>query len=321
MLKDSYNRKHTYLRVSVTDRCNLKCTYCMPEEGFCQLAHEDVLRNEEFLTLISIFHSLGINKVRFTGGEPLVRKGVMDLIEETAKEMPKLELALTTNGVNLGQHLERLKKTGMKKLNISLDTLNRERFNTVTGRDFLDQVLASIDKALAMDFFDIKINIVLMEETLGELKDFLSYFKDQDMALRFIEMMPELSNKPSSEYVPSSRLEEKLHELGELTRVSHMDTQVATMYTLVHNHREYKIGIIPPISHSFCGKCNRLRLTADGQLKSCLYSNEEYNLKDLLRKDASREEIVKHITEAVLAKGREKVRNQSKDRTMSKIGG
>ncbi len=323
MLTDRYLRNHTYLRVSLTDRCNLRCRYCMPGDGISLLPHDHVLRNEEFLELIDIFVEMGVTKVRFTGGEPLVRKGALDIIRETRRQHPDLELALTTNGVLLNDYLDGLEEAGVRRLNISLDTLSRERFLDLTGKDRLDRVLESIKGALERAFFDIKINTVLYKETLDELSLLLDYFRDRPIALRFIEMMPAIGGQGEKDFIAGQRIIEALKERGILKRNQTVDTQVALMYDFFQQESHYKIGIIPPISHNFCSRCNRLRLTADGFLKTCLFAPEEFSLRDILRKGESRQVIQDLIGDALSVKGRRRnISTESEvSRTMSRIGG
>lgn len=322
MLTDKYLRRHTYLRLSVTDRCNLRCSYCMPEDGVCLMPHEEILRIEEFITFIDIFQQMGITKIRFTGGEPLVRNGLMEIINETANRFPHLDLAITTNGVLLKKFLPDLEKAGVKRLNISLDTLDRDRFKNITGRDRLQEVINSIEAALDHPFFNIKINTVLYQETLGELPQFLEWFRGKPVALRFIEMMAEVGGGEESDFVPAARLEERFKQLGTFKHAGDMDQQVATMYTLDYQGDRYKIGIIPPVSHGFCSRCNRLRLTADGHLKTCLFSKLEHDLKTMLRSGAPVDEIKQEIIRAVGVKDQEKGSSPGEiSRTMSKIGG
>lgn len=323
MLTDRYLRRHNYLRLSVTDRCNLRCVYCVPADDFCHLPHESILRNEEFIRLIDVFVSLGIDKIRFTGGEPLIRKGLMDIIRTVRERYPSIELALTTNGMLLKEHLPGLKDAGVKRLNISLDTLDHDRFFRITGAHGLERVLESIDAAVSMNFFSVKINVVLMPETLDELEDFLRFLRGKHAVLRFIEMMPDIGGDSGKPFMPAHALIARLQELGTLERQGRRDSQVAMMYSLARDGEEYPIGIIPPVSHGFCGKCNRLRLTADGQLKSCLYSKDEFNLKDVIRSGASDNEITAEIRKAVDGKGEDRIVNtgDAVSRTMSKIGG
>jgi cyclic pyranopterin phosphate synthase len=298
MLKDNFSRKIDYLRISITDKCNLRCTYCMPQ-GVELLDHDEVLRNEEFVYFIRIFADLGIKKVRFTGGEPLVRKGFMDILAGTRSICPDLELCITTNGVLLDTALSGLRELGIKKLNISLDSLSREGFKRITRRDYFDRVISNIEKASDMDFFEIKINTVLHENILNELDDFLEYFKGKNVTLRFIEKMPFAGSSDKGE-IRSGDLLRELEQRGNISRNGPSDTRVAMMYNFKYKDKyNIKIGIIPPISHSFCSRCNRLRLTCDGQLRACLHSDNEFDLKTASRMDMGREVIEKIIISAV----------------------
>ncbi len=332
MLTDTYFRKHTYLRVSITDKCNLRCAYCMPPGGIEILEHDEVLRNEEFTRLIRIFSIMGVDKIRFTGGEPLVRKGFINIISDSRAISPNLDLALTTNGILLGNFLDDLARYRLRKLNISLDTLSRSRFAEITGSDSMDTVINNIEKAISYKSFDIKINAVLLESALSEIEDFLEFIKDKPVKLRFIEKMPFNGIKDNFKFVSSHQLVDILKTFGSLERNRHIDTNVAMMYDLTYRDK-YKIaiGIIPPVSHKFCQSCNRLRLTSDGFLKSCLYSNDEFDLKSALRKDLSDDDIKKIIAQAVISKSQGHSIEYSTDsggcysistkRSMSKIGG
>ncbi len=333
MLEDKFKRKLNYLRVSLTDKCNLRCGYCVPPEGVHLLAHDEVLRNEEFVRMVDLFAGLGVWKVRFTGGEPLVRKGFIDIISQIRGLHPELELCLTTNGTLLGGHLESLADLGVRKLNISLDTLDRERYRSITGRDQIRSVLTAIDKALDLGAFNIKINAVLFRETLEELPELMDYAGGRGLVIRFIERMPFLVEGETQHFLSADELTAELERLGGLTRNHKFDTSVALMYDL---HREgrppVKIGIIPPMTHKFCSSCNRLRLTCDGMLKTCLYSRQEYDLKTPYRQDMGEEALKRIILHAVnekpLEHGIDCVEYGSRGcasvlsiRTMSKIGG
>ncbi|MFH0976033.1 MAG: GTP 3',8-cyclase MoaA [Spirochaetota bacterium] len=302
MLIDSFSRKLDYLRVSITDKCNLRCSYCMPPEGLELLEHDEVLRNEEFIYLIRIFADLGIKKVRFTGGEPLVRKGFLDIVEGTREASPDLELCLTTNGVLLDKVIPDLKRLSVKKLNISLDTLSQDEFKKITGRDYFNKVISNIENAISMDYFEVKINCVLREDTLNELDDFLEYFKDKKAILRFIEKMP-FSLDKNSRQVSFNDLIAELGKRGKLERNNSLDTKVAVMYNLIYKSiYTIKIGVIPPMSHNFCAKCNRLRLTCDGFLRTCLLANNEYDLKSVYRMDMGDKALKDFILRAVSEK-------------------
>lgn len=303
MLQDSFLRKHNYLRVSITDKCNLRCQYCMPPEGVKLLTHDQILRNEEFIHLVNLFISMGITKVRFTGGEPLIRKGFIDIVKEISKKNPDIELCLTTNGILLNNFIEDLKKFQVNRLNVSLDSLSRERFKTITGKDCLNDVIDNIEKAVSVDQFKVKVNAVLFGETLNELDDFLEYFKDKNIALRFIERMPFTSEDETQSFIPSDKLISALEEKGDLKRNDTKDTSVANMYMLNYKKKySIKIGIIPPMTHKFCSSCNRLRLTSNGLLKTCLYSENDYDIKTPLRQNISDEKLKSIIVNAVTSK-------------------
>jgi GTP 3',8-cyclase len=301
MLKDSYLRTHDYLRVSITDKCNLRCRYCMPPEGVELLPHDQVLRNEEFIRLIGLFVSMGVAKVRFTGGEPLIRKGLTDILSETARRHPGVELCLTTNGILLGGVIDDLHRIGLRKLNISLDTLSPETYRAITMKDCIEEVIANIDRALSSGHFDVKINAVMMRETIGELDGFLDHFRERDITLRFIERMP-FTEDDGCTYIPADTLIRELGARGTLVRNTRIDTSVAMMYDFRYRDRySMRVGVIPAISEKFCSSCNRLRITSDGYFRTCLHASEEHDLKDLLRAGADdatlRDVIVKALSE------------------------
>ena len=326
MLIDNFKREHDYLRVSVTDRCNLRCTYCMPEEAFEALSHNEILRNEEFIELISIFVSMGIKKIRFTGGEPLVRKGFIDILRRTRDIDPELQLAVTTNGVVLGDYLDDFKDIGVKKINISLDTLSKERFARLTRRDFLPDVLANIEKALDYAAFEIKLNVVLLKETLAEIDAFIDYCLKRNIVLRFIERMPFQAEDGGDAFISSDILLDELAKRGELIRMGSKDSTVALYYDLaIPETGTVQIGVIPPMSHKFCAACNRLRITANGLLKTCLLSSNEYNIKAVMRNGATSDELQSIVINALAEKGAEHLLDSRHaafvNRMMSRIGG
>lgn len=302
MLKDNFLRNHNYLRVSVTDKCNLRCRYCMPPEGVEFLPHDKILRNEDFARIIGLLINMGINKVRFTGGEPLVRNGIIDIISTARSFSPDVELCLTTNGILLNQYADDLQKQGVKRINISLDTMSRSRFLDLTGRDYFDTVISNIEKSIDSKFFNVKINTVLFSHTLEELDDFLEYFMDKNITLRFIERMPVTEQDELNSFVPSDELIQALKSKGKLTPIIKEASDVAMRYDLEYKNRKIQLGIIPPVTHRFCASCNRLRITAEGNLRTCLYSNTNYNLKEMLDRKASDNELEKHITKAIKEK-------------------
>jgi len=335
MLKDSFNRELTYLRVSVTDKCNLRCRYCMPPEGVPWLDHDQVMRNEEFIYFVGLFVSMGIKKVRFTGGEPLVRKGFIDIIREVKHRFPDLEVCITTNGVLLEKYLDELALLEVSKLNISLDTLSPTLYHEITGRDYHARVLNSIRKALDAGVFDVKINAVIQQHTLKELNSFVDYFGEENVSLRFIERMP-VGDLPVDDdpFVSSDQLIDAFSKIGKVNRAMDVDTSVAMMYDFIPGGsvNKMRVGVIPAISHKFCNSCNRLRLTCDGALKTCLHDNSEYDLKTPFRMDSGEQVIRDLIYDAVKNKQKEHGMSCYTDtnrecsaitssRNMSKIGG
>ncbi|HOO71626.1 MAG TPA: GTP 3',8-cyclase MoaA [Spirochaetota bacterium] len=302
MLHDSFLRKHNYLRVSITDKCNLRCRYCMPPGGVDWLDHDEVLRNEEFSGLISLFVSMGVGKIRFTGGEPLIRKGFIDIVEQVRANSPDLELCLTTNGVLLENYLPELHRLGLKNINISLDTLSAGRYADITTVDAYGRVIRAIDRASSYGFFSIKINAVLFEETLDEIDAFLDFAAERNVILRFIERMPFTEDGLGGSFLPANRLVSVLETRGKLERDESIDTNVAMMYRISRGGRVIKLGIIPPMTHKFCHKCNRLRLTSNGRLKTCLYSSDDVDLMGPLRKGVDSSEVIALIRKALMEK-------------------
>ena len=286
-MRDRHGRKIEYLRVSLTDRCNLACTYCNPDRNFPLLPHEELLTLEEVCLVVRGFSRLGLKKVRLTGGEPLLRKGIVELIETLYSIEGIEEVCLTTNGVLLGDHAEALLKAGVRHVNISLDTLDAKRFSEVTGRDEFHRVMAAIHRVIDLGFSPVKVNTVLLKGVnADELHSFVEMTISYPIEWRFIEYMPigsrccwsqgevfttdEARNKIEAHFGP---LEEvyprgKWHGPARLFRV---------------RGAKGLIGFISPISHHFCHTCNRLRLTPEGRLRLCLFSDQEIDLKGLLR--------------------------------------
>lgn len=329
MLVDSFGRTIDYVRISVTDHCNLRCVYCMPAD-IQWLPHEEILRNEEIVELVDIFVSLGIKKVRFTGGEPLLRKGFFDIIKQVRSNHHDLEICITTNGILLEQCIDSIQKCNVQKVNVSCDSLNAGTFTKITGVNALDKVIRGIQKVNALEGVECKINAVIMDSTLAELEDLLR-FGGTVHAIRFIERMP-LSNDPVP-FVSADTLIEKLKSLGTLKRKTKNDTHIAAMYRFNPQWDKdavINVGVIPAVSHRFCAKCNRLRVTPDGMLRACLHDTTEYNLKKILRGQLNKN-IGEIIAEAVLHKKEGHSLTQCNDtafncsgmamHSMSKIGG
>ncbi len=277
-MEDQYGRQIRYLRLSVTELCNLRCRYCMPEDGVCKKRHEEMLTQEEMLAAIRAAASLGINKLRITGGEPLVKPNIVELCRAAAATEGIKEVCLTTNGVLLPKLAGPLKAAGVKRLNISLDTLDEAKYSFITRCGTLDTAIAGIEAALAEGFEKIKINTVLIGGfNDGEIAELAALTRRWPVDLRFIELMPMYDSGdfgPES-FIPYTVALERLPELSPVTP----DGGVARLYRLPG--AQGNIGLISPVSAHFCAECNRIRITADGKVKPCLHSAEEYALKGL----------------------------------------
>lgn len=275
---DKFGRNITYLRISVTELCNLRCRYCMPEDGVCKKNHSSMLTEEEILTAVEAAAALGITKLRVTGGEPLVKKNILSICRNVAAVEGIREVCITTNGTLLPQLAKPLKEAGVKRVNLSLDTLNPEKYAHITRIGTLDQALAGLDAALNAGFEKIKINAVLIggfnDDEIGDLAELTRRYP---VDMRFIEMMPmyDSSDFDASAFIPYTRVLERLPELTPAAQ----DGGVAKLYRLPGAMGN--IGLISPVSAHFCAECNRIRITADGKVKPCLHSGDEYSLKGL----------------------------------------
>lgn len=303
-MTDMFSRSISYLRISLTDHCNLRCQYCTPQEGRIKLANEELLSYEEILRVASLAVSLGIEKVRLTGGEPLVRRDVLSFIKTLAKIPGLNDIRLTTNGVLLADYAEALQEAGISKLNISLDTLRPDRFRQITGVDAFARVWAGISKVKEMGFSPIKLNVVAMKGVNDdEFIDIARLSITEPLQIRFIEFMPigASSTWDKGKYISSQGIMEILKPLGPLEPVpaKRMDGP-ARVYRFAG--ASGSVGFISPISHHFCDRCNRLRLTSEGRLRSCLLSDKETDLKGSLRDGATDEEIRELIIAAILNK-------------------
>ena len=323
-LTDLFDRTISYLRVSLTDQCNLRCVYCTPAP-LSKLNHGELLTYEELLRVIGICVDLGIKKVRLTGGEPLVRKNVGSFIDGLSRISGLEDIRLTTNGVYLDKYCDLLYAAGVRKLNISLDTLRPERFKQITGADCFNKVWNGIEMACEKGFSPVKINMVAMRGVNDdELVDFARLAQERSLQVRYIEFMP-IGNSAvwgKEKYIPSSEIMEKLQVLGDLEPVcqQHMDGP-AKVYKIPGS--KGSVGFISPLSHKFCEKCNRLRLTSEGRLRSCLLSDKEQDLKTLLRSGASDEEIAELVVQTIAAKpqAHKVIEGDSCHGRMSRIGG
>lgn len=275
---DRLGRDITYLRISVTDKCNLRCRYCMPEEGVCKKNHEDMLTEDEIIQAVEAAAALGIRKIRITGGEPLVKKNIVSICRRTAAVEGINEVCLTTNGTLLPQLAKDLKAAGVKRINLSLDTLDPEKYTHITRIGKLENFQAGLEAAFEAGFEKIKVNAVLIGGfNEDEIIPLANLTKEYPLDMRFIELMPILNSDEFGEtaYVPYSRVLEKLPEAVPVEP----DGGVAKLYRLPN--AKGSIGLISPINAHFCGECNRLRLTQDGKLKPCLHAADEYSIKGL----------------------------------------
>mgnify|MGYP001297765481 CR=1 FL=1 len=299
ILTDSFGRKHNYLRISLTERCNLRCLYCMPKEGVELTPKKKLMQSSEIVYLAKLFVKHGVNKIRLTGGEPLIRKD----FPEIARELSKLpvELSITTNAVIINKHLKLLKDCEIKSINVSLDTLKEKRFKTITLRNNFKNVIQNIQELLK-NGFSIKINAVLMKGVNDdEIIDFINFTKNRSVAFRFIEFMPFVGNKWKRDKIVSYESilnvvknhfgEEKLIFLGNKTHDTSRNFKIKDF--------RGSFGIISTVTNPFCDQCNRIRLTADGKIKNCLFSSKEKDLLTALREGNPIEPI---ISRAILSK-------------------
>ena len=321
-LADSFNRPVNYLRVSVTDRCNLRCLYCMPADGISLLSHNEILTYEEIYTIAKAAAALGINKLRLTGGEPLVRKNLSRLISTLAEIEGIDDISLTTNGVLLENITEELKEAGLKRINISLDSLRSDRYQQITQSDKLEDVFKGIQAARQVGLRPIKTNTVVIRDINDdEILDFARMTIDEDWHVRFIEYMPFKNNGQDGKLVPVSEMMQVIEDLGELKPTFPDGGGPAKYYRLPNALGT--IGFISPLSEHFCKACNRLRLTAEGKLRPCLFSDFEIDLRGPIRNGAGTDELKQLIKEAVLCKpeGHKLKSGITCDRFMTQIGG
>ncbi|MFY9139764.1 MAG: GTP 3',8-cyclase MoaA [Thermacetogeniaceae bacterium] len=326
-MEDLYGRKIDYLRISVTDRCNLRCIYCMPPEGIKPKAHDDIIRFEDILLVAEVALEMGIKRFRLTGGEPLVRKGVIPFIGALSRLPGAEDVSLTTNGILLSQTAARLKESGIRRINISLDTMNPKTYRELTRGGDLRAVWEGIEKALEIGFDPVKINIVALRGINDkEWVDFARLTLDKPLHVRFIELMPIGSSRQMAEenFVSCWEVKEVIErELGELTPVIGVNGNGPAEYQRLQG-AVGTIGFIHAISEHFCDSCNRLRLTADGKLRPCLFDRREIDLKKAIQEGASRKELQLLFRKAVQLKSanyREAERAGNEGRTMVQIGG
>ncbi len=334
LLRDAHNRTIRDLRVSLTDRCNFRCFYCLPNGEPPLARKETILTFEEIEYICDIFVSLGIEKIRLTGGEPLLRKDIETLIEKLARlKNPNQhahlkDLALTTNGHSFPRRAVALKRAGLDRVTISLDSLRRARFKEITGVDALENVLNSIETAKSVGLMPVKINVVLVRgRNDDEIVDFARFARETGVKMRFIEFMPlDAGNEWNrNQIVPAREIRETINAVFPLQlKEKSRGADTAWRYDFADGAAG-EIGIVAPVTEMFCGACSRIRLTADGQIRTCLFSTAEHNLRDVVRSSASSAEIIEFIQLVVLKKEARHTINDAEfapaSRSMSFIGG
>lgn len=322
---DKFGRRLKYLRISVTDRCNFRCKYCMPNNNFEMMKCSDILRYEDILFASEVFASLGVNRIRITGGEPLVRKGICQFLDKLTKIKNIQEVMLTTNGALLEKYAADLYKAGVKRLNISLDSLIPEKNKYITGVDKTEEVLAGIKKAAETGFAPVKVNSVIIRDfNDDEIVNFAELSAKYNIICRFIEFMPIGNSENWSEknIVYGDEIIKRLKDFEPQEMPRDKNSGPAVNYKLNNGGI---IGIITPISKHFCSECDKLRITADGKIRPCLLSDNEINIKEALQAK-NKELLVKQIMQSLNIKHDEHsitIEEQNHDfkRTMSKIGG
>ena len=326
-LIDTYNRKIDYIRISVTDRCNLRCIYCMPSDGVREITHSEILTHEEIIHILSIATNLGIKKVRITGGEPLVRKGLPYLIKTISNLGAIEEISLTTNGVLLKRFAKELKEAGLNRLNISLDSMDPKRYEEITKGNNLSDVWEGIRAAEELGFSPIKINMVPIRGfNDNEIKEFAALTFNKPYHIRFIEFMPTGAKDiwSKEKYISTKELKEAISGLGELKPIKNeWGSGPAKNFKLLN--AKGVIGFISAVSDHFCAGCNRLRLTSDGKLRPCLFSDSEVDLKKALREGCDDDELQRLLLLGLQIKPEKHNINESDpnaiERPMSAIGG
>lgn len=303
-LNDAFNRTVNYMRISVTDRCNMRCLYCMPEEGVPWIPHADILSYEEIARIVSATAALGMRRLRITGGEPLVRRDLSHLIAMLAAVPGIEDLALSTNAVLLAGHAETLAAAGLRRVNVSLDSLNPEQFARIARRDYLKRALAGIAAAQAAGLTPIKINCVAMRGyNDDELAAMAALTVAHEYHVRFIEIMPLHGNAEwqADWFMPTAEILDRVRVLGELEPCVGPNGNGPARYWRLPGARG-TVGVISPMTHTYCESCNRVRLTADGQLRLCLFGDHQIDLRTPLRRGATVEDIADLFRNAVLRK-------------------
>ncbi|HEY4569267.1 MAG TPA: GTP 3',8-cyclase MoaA [Kribbella sp.] len=305
-LADRFGRVATDLRVSLTDRCNLRCTYCMPEEGLDWLAKPELLTDDEIVRLVSIAVTrLGVREIRFTGGEPLLRRGIVGIVDRTTALEPRPEVSLTTNGIGLARSAQALKDAGLDRVNVSLDTIRPDTFKQLTRRDRLNDVLAGLEAANQAGLTPVKVNAVLMRGLNdAEAPELLEFCLDHGYELRFIEQMPLDAQHgwDRATMVTADEILDRLADRFELTPADASTRGSAPAESFLVQGGPQTVGIIASVTRPFCGDCDRVRLTADGQVRDCLFARTESDLRTALRAGADDAELADRWRRAMLNK-------------------
>jgi molybdenum cofactor biosynthesis protein A len=283
LLKDAFGRKHDYLRISITEHCNLRCTYCMPEEGIKLTPKPHLMTADEIVSIARAFVSLGVNKIRLTGGEPLIRKDAKEIMLRLGQL--GVDLSVTTNGILVPDFIETFREAGIKTVNISIDSLEKDKFNAITRRDYFDVVQKNIDLLLS-EKFNVKLNVVLIKGfNCNEILNFISLTNTKNIQVRFIEFMPFSGNQwDRSKLVSYAEIMETIqskYNISEIERLDDAPNDTAKNFKIASHNGSF--AIISSVTNPFCSTCNRIRLTADGKLKNCLFSNSETPLLETLR--------------------------------------
>ena len=325
-ITDHFGRSFNYVRIAVNEYCNLRCIYCMPEEGVPFQKKDSLLFKDEIFTIIKLMEEMGILKIRFTGGEPLIRKDIIDLIQFVDQKTDIPAIHLTTNGVLLPDYIDRLVDSGLNGINISLDTLNNEKFKKITRREGLDKVLEGLHLAINSEIKSIKVNIVAMKDfNDDEILDFVELTRDNDITVRFIELMPFDSHqiwKTGKFYKAEKIVNQLKSSFNQLDLVNGSSTEHHIFK--IKNYKG-KVAVIPSYTRSLCGGWNRIRITADGKLLNCLYSQKETNIRDAIRSGMPENRIKNLIRGAMQKKLKDgwTAQNEGKDQreSMTQIGG
>ena len=326
LLVDKYGRELNYLRLSVTDRCNFRCYYCMPEEGVDYAKRADLLTLQELYTLSDAFCKLGVSKIRITGGEPFMRKGIMSFLRKISQLEQLQEISVTSNGTLFSQHVQELQQMGIRKINLSLDSLDRQRFHNITRRDSFEQVYSSIFQLLDAGF-EVKLNcVVAAGKNTDDIIPFIELTRNNPLSVRFLEEMP-FNGSNAFDLLNWNHKDIYKHISQHYPQLEKLQSE-ATSTSVNYKVPGYQgsFGIIPSFSRTFCGTCNRIRLSATGELRTCLYGPPAANLRDFLRQGASSESIAQEIITAVSRREKdgftaEALSKNSIHESMSVLGG